>query len=150
MLVDDPGREGLPPADPLDQLDQLDPGIPAAPITEAAVFAAAPPVSTEPSPDPVADRVASTQSGDRDPGQTRIPVFDLERLRWWLTDGEVALGRIAVVSVELDNLARVNEGRGYQAGAQLLEAITARLRAVTRPPRRRRAREPRAVRPRLP
>ena len=77
--------------------------------------------------------MASTQSGDRDPGQTRIPVFDLERLRWWLTDGEVALGRIAVVSVELDNLARVNERLGYKAGAQLLEAITTRLRAVTRP-----------------
>ena len=110
----------------------LDPGIPPAPITEAAVFAAAPPESAEPSPDPVADP-GHRPSGDRDPGQTRIPVFDLERLRWWLTDGEVALGRIAVVSVELDNLAQVNERLGYKAGAQLLEAITTRLRAVTRP-----------------
>jgi diguanylate cyclase (GGDEF)-like protein len=69
----------------------------------------------------------------RDPGQARIPVFDLDRLRWWLTDGEVTLGRIAVVSVELDNLAHVNERLGYKAGAHLIEAITTRLRAVTRP-----------------
>ena len=138
VLVDDPGLEGLAAPDdaddPLDPLDPLEAGIPPAPITEAAVFAAAaPPGSTEPSPDPVADPAASTSSGDRDPGQTRIPVFDLERLRWWLTDGEVALGRIAVVSVELDNLSLVNERHGYRAGAQLLEAITTRLRAVTRP-----------------
>jgi diguanylate cyclase (GGDEF)-like protein len=77
----------------------------------------------------------SPASGDggRDPGQARIPVFDLDRLRWWLTDGEVSLGRIAVVSVELDNLAHVNERLGYKAGAHLIEAITTRLRAVTRP-----------------
>ena len=56
-------------------------------------------------------------------------MFDLDRLRWWLTDGEVVLGRIAVVSVELDNLAHVNERLGYPAGAHLIEAITSRLRA---------------------
>jgi diguanylate cyclase (GGDEF)-like protein len=60
-------------------------------------------------------------------------VFDLDRLRWWLTDGDVTLGRIAVMSVELDNLAHVNERLGYKAGEHLIEAITTRLRAVTRP-----------------
>src|SRR5439155_23753143 len=77
--------------------------------------------------------VAGTSSGGREPGQARIPVFDLDRLRWWLTDGDVTLGRIAVVSVELDNLAHVNERLGYKAGEHLIEAITTRLRAVTRP-----------------
>ena len=66
-----------------------------------------------------ADRGRRRRDGDRDPGQARIPVFDLDRLRWWLTDGEVVLGRIAVVSVELDNLAHVNERLGYTAGAHL-------------------------------
>ena len=40
-----------------------------------------------------------------DPGPTRIPVLDLDRLRSWLTLGDVNLGRLAIVSVELDNLA---------------------------------------------
>ena len=52
----------------------------------------------------------------------------------WLTEGDVELGRIAVVSVELDNLAHVStSASAHRAGAQLIEAITQRLRAVTRP-----------------
>jgi hypothetical protein len=89
-------------------------------------------LATEPAH--VTNEVVRTPPSDaRDPGQARIPVFDLDRLRWWLTDGEVVLGRIAVVSVELDNLAHVNERLGYKAGEHLIEAITTRLRAVTRP-----------------
>ena len=106
----------------------------------ASAEAAGPPVGPPPLPDaapdaPPAERraVATASDGGRDPGQARIPVFDLDRLRWWLTDGEVTLGRIAVVSVELDNLSHVNERLGYKAGAHLIEAITTRLRAVTRP-----------------
>ncbi len=68
-----------------------------------------------------------------DPAPARIPVLDLDRLRSWLTLGDVNLGRLAVVSVELDNLGVVQERLGYAAGAQLLEAITQRLRTVTRP-----------------
>ncbi len=60
-------------------------------------------------------------------------MFDLDRLRAWLTDENVRLGRIAVVSVEIDNLSYVNERLGYRAGAHLIEAITQRLRSVTRP-----------------
>src|SRR5439155_5210419 len=68
-----------------------------------------------------------------DPAPARIPVLDLDRLRSWLTLGDVSLGRLAVVSVELDNLGFVQERLGYAAGAHLLEAITQRLRTVTRP-----------------
>jgi diguanylate cyclase (GGDEF)-like protein len=71
--------------------------------------------------------------GDRSAPQARIPVFDLDRLRVWLTQEDLQLGRVAVVSVELDNLAHVQERLGYAAGAHLLEAITTRLRTVTRP-----------------
>ena len=67
------------------------------------------------------------------PRPARIPVLDLDRLRSWLTLGDVSLGRLAVVSVELDNLTFVQERLGYAAGAHLLEAITQRLRTVTRP-----------------
>jgi diguanylate cyclase (GGDEF)-like protein len=67
-----------------------------------------------------------------DPTPTRIPVLDLDRLRSWLTLGDVNLGRLAIVSVELDNLAFVEERLGYAAGAHLIEAITQRLRTVTR------------------
>src|SRR5207245_831033 len=77
--------------------------------------------------DPRAEHAVASDAapaGDRDSGPARIPVFDLDRLRWWLTDGEVVLGRIAVLSVEIDNLARVNERLGDKAGAQLIEAIT--------------------------
>ena len=72
-------------------------------------------------------------AGDRDAQQARIPVFDLDRLRTWLTQEDLHLGRVAVVSVELDNLPHVQERLGYAAGAHLLEAITTRLRTVTRP-----------------
>jgi diguanylate cyclase (GGDEF)-like protein len=68
-----------------------------------------------------------------DPAPVRFPVLDLDRLRSWLTLGDVNLGRLAVVSVELDNLGFVQERLGYAAGAHLLEAITQRLRTVTRP-----------------
>ncbi len=68
-----------------------------------------------------------------DPPPARIPVLDLDRLRSWLTLGDVNLGRLAVVSVELDNLGFVQERLGYAAGAHLLEAITQRLRTATRP-----------------
>jgi diguanylate cyclase (GGDEF)-like protein len=112
-----------------------------APDPDAGIDLAAAEMVTAPEPPRDAppparpERQAAPSSGDgrRDPGQARIPVFDLDRLRWWLTDGEVTLGRIAVVSVELDNLAYVNERLGYKAGAHLIEAITTRLRAVTRP-----------------
>jgi diguanylate cyclase (GGDEF)-like protein len=70
---------------------------------------------------------------ERDRGNVRIPVLDLDRLRAWLTDGSASLGRIAVLSVELDNLQHVNERLGHRSGAHLVEAITQRLRAVTRP-----------------
>jgi diguanylate cyclase (GGDEF)-like protein len=77
---------------------------------------------------------APSERGDRsDAGPPRIPVLDLDRLRSWLTLGDVNLGRLAVVSVELDNLGFVQERLGYAAGAHLLEAITQRLRTVTRP-----------------
>jgi diguanylate cyclase (GGDEF)-like protein len=68
-----------------------------------------------------------------DAAPARIPVLDLDRLRSWLTLGDVNLGRLAIVSVELDNLAFVEERLGYAAGGHLLEAITQRLRTVTRP-----------------
>jgi hypothetical protein len=68
-----------------------------------------------------------------DPAPTRIPVLDLDRLRSWLTLGDLNLGRLAIVSVELDNLGFVEERLGYAAGGHLIEAITQRLRTVTRP-----------------
>jgi diguanylate cyclase (GGDEF)-like protein len=68
-----------------------------------------------------------------EPAPARIPVLDLDRLRSWLTLGDVNLGRLAIVSVELDNLAFVEERLGYAAGGHLIEAITQRLRTVTRP-----------------
>jgi diguanylate cyclase (GGDEF)-like protein len=124
VFVQDPSVEGLPAS------------IPALLSVAAKPVPGVPTGATPPVEHPPVERRGTTDmasSGDRDPGQARIPVFDLDRLRWWLTDGEVVLGRIAVVSVELDNLARVNERLGYTAGAHLIEAITSRLRAVTRP-----------------
>jgi diguanylate cyclase (GGDEF)-like protein len=117
---------------PVASAPAFDPTIEFAPAPDLA--APAPP---RPAP-PVERRAAPSAppggaGGDREPGQARIPVFDLDRLRWWLTDGDVTLGRIAVMSVELDNLAHVNERLGYKAGEHLIEAITTRLRAVTRP-----------------
>ena len=81
-------------------------------------------------PGDVADD-ARTERADRN--APRIPVLDLDRLRVWLTEVDVEMGRIAVVSVELDNLAEVYERLGARAGAHLLEAITERLRTLTRP-----------------
>jgi diguanylate cyclase (GGDEF)-like protein len=54
-------------------------------------------------------------------------------LRSWLTLGDVNFGRLAIVSVELDNLGFVEERLGDAAGGHLIEAITQRLRTVTRP-----------------
>jgi diguanylate cyclase (GGDEF)-like protein len=68
-----------------------------------------------------------------EPAPTRIPVLDLDRLRSWLTLGDIDFGRLAIVSVELDNLGFVEERLGYAAGEHLIEAITHRLRTVTRP-----------------
>ena len=86
------------------------------------VFAPARPLAARPGP----DAHTPTPGADRtDPAPGRIPVLDLDRLRSWLTLGDVNLGRLAVVSVELDNLAFVQERLGYAAGAHLLEAITA-------------------------
>jgi diguanylate cyclase (GGDEF)-like protein len=86
-----------------------------------------------PAPAEPAEPADPRPPGDRSAEQTRIPVLDLERLRTWLTKEDVRLGRLAVVSVELDNLAHVQERLGFAAGAHLLEAITIRLRTATRP-----------------
>jgi diguanylate cyclase (GGDEF)-like protein len=77
-------------------------------------------------------RKADGSGGDRSTA-TRIPVLDLDRLRVWLTEGEVDLVRIAVVSVEIDNLAAVYDRFGARAGVELVESITQRLRTLTRP-----------------
>ena len=97
-----------------------------------ATYAAAPPLAARPDAD---DRRTASATGTEgtDAAPARIPVLDLDRLRSWLTLGDVSLGRLAVVSVELDNLGFVQERLGYSAGAHLLEAITQRLRTVTRP-----------------
>ena len=78
------------------------------------------------------DRRADARATDRS-NATRIPVLDLDRLRVWLTDGDVEMGRIAVVSVEIDNLASVYDRFGARAGVELVESITQRLRTLTRP-----------------
>ena len=100
-------------------------------LLEPEVVVAIPAPTAELVP-PTPERSAAT--ADRsDGGPPRIPVLDLDRLRAWLTDPSVRLGRIAVVSVELDNLQQVNERLGNRSGEQLIEAITQRLRGVTRP-----------------
>ena len=77
---------------------------------------------------------ARRRPADRsDRNAARIPVLDLDRLRVWLTEGDVEMGRIAVVSVEIDNLASVYERLGARAGVELVESITQRLRTLTRP-----------------
>ncbi len=101
-------------------------------------FGPAPEPSREPAEEPPAPipTTALAMSGptDRhDPTLARIPVLDLDRLRSWLTLADVNLGRLAIVSVELDNLIDVRERMGEAAGIKLLEAITERLRTVTRP-----------------
>jgi diguanylate cyclase (GGDEF)-like protein len=78
-------------------------------------------------------RSAASSVEGVDPSSARIPVLDLDRLRSWLTLGDLNLGRLAIVSVELDNLGLVEERLGYSAGDHLIEAITQRLRSVTRP-----------------
>ncbi len=103
---------------------------PPADLPPDMVFAPAPPLAARPDPD---DDPPTPGAEGTDPAPVRIPVLDLDRLRSWLTLGDVNLGRLAVVSVELDNLAFVQERLGYAAGAHLLEAITQRLRTVTRP-----------------
>jgi diguanylate cyclase (GGDEF)-like protein len=95
-------------------------------------------VDDEPVPELVtasagAATVRAAPAVERDPNATRIPVLDLDRLRVWLTDGDAEFGQIAVVSVELDNLAHVRERLGERASAHLIEAITQRLRTLTRP-----------------
>jgi diguanylate cyclase (GGDEF)-like protein len=104
-------------------------------VPELAVRPPEPFVAPVPVAEPLADvgRPAATGAERADPAPARIPVLDLDRLRSWLTLGDVNLGRLAVVSVELDNLGFVQERLGYAAGAHLLEAITQRLRTVTRP-----------------
>src|SRR5262249_23252730 len=96
--------------------DQADPSDPVAPM----------PLLAPPSPAGRDERTAGTTvaSDGNDPAPTRIPVLDLDRLRSWLTLGDVNLGRLAIVSVELDNLGFVEERLGYAAGGHLIEAIT--------------------------
>jgi len=118
----------MPPLADVPDLPDLPPVVPVVPVTSA------PPVAPTRIPE-VAELSdgGSVPAGDRDAQQVRIPVFDLDRLRTWLTQQDLHLGRVAVVSVELDNLAHVQDRLGYAAGAHLLEAITTRLRTVTRP-----------------
>jgi diguanylate cyclase (GGDEF)-like protein len=110
---------------------------PTAPLAGSAprvLGADAPATSASSAPAARDDRRGPAPSSDgSDPAPARIPVLDLDRLRSWLTLGDVNLGRLAIVSVELDNLNFVEERLGYAAGGQLLEAITQRLRTVTRP-----------------
>ena len=126
VIVDNPELPLAPPAMPL-------------PERAAPVPAGSRPVAAAPDLAPADDTPARAGTGvdvvsDRnDRGPVRIPVLDLDRLRAWLTDGSADLGRIAVVSVELDNLQLVNERLGYRSGTHLIDAITQRLRAVTRP-----------------
>jgi diguanylate cyclase (GGDEF)-like protein len=142
------GRRARRAADLVAQL--LDP-----PVVERSTAVAPVPESeaesevAPPSPDPVAhlggpipvaaladgrdDRRDAIADTGTDPIPARIPVLDLDRLRSWLTLGDLSLGRLAIVSVELDNLAYVEERLGYAAGGHLIEAITQRLRTVTRP-----------------
>lgn len=123
------GRRASRAADLVSQLLEPEVVVPdaVAPVVPAPHGADGPAVpAAEPPPAP-----GTSVRGDAAPA--RIPVLDLDRLRSWLTDASVQLGRVAVVSVELDNLEDVNERLGPRAGAQLLEAITQRLRSVTRP-----------------
>ena len=94
------------------------------------VYSPAPPLAARAGRD---DRTATPGPDRGDPAPGRIPVLDLDRLRSWLTLGDVNLGRLAIVSVEIDNLEFVEERLGYAAGEHLIEAITQRLRTVTRP-----------------
>ena len=117
QLADLPDLADLPPVPPV---------VPVVPVAPTRMPARMPEVAE-------LANGGSVPAGDRDAQQVRIPVFDLDRLRTWLTQEDLHLGRVAVVSVELDNLAHVQDRLGYAAGAHLLEAITTRLRTVTRP-----------------
>src|SRR4051794_11733259 len=112
--------------------DLAPPTVLESPVEPLATIAAPAPAPALASRD---DRRGATtitnESHDSTP--TRIPVLDLDRLRSWLTLGDVSLGRLAIVSVEIDNLGFVEERLGYAAGDHLIEAITQRLRTVTRP-----------------
>jgi diguanylate cyclase (GGDEF)-like protein len=109
---------------------------PAAPAVAADVTqTASAPAFAVPAPSARDERRGGTAGAKdgTDPAPARIPVLDLDRLRSWLTLGDLNFGRLAIVSVELDNLAFVEERLGYAAGGHLIEAITQRLRTVTRP-----------------
>jgi hypothetical protein len=99
----------------------------------SALAEAIPAIAVPPLPARHERHPAASGAGGNDPAQTRIPVLDLDRLRSWLTIGDVNFGRLAIVSVEIDNLGFVEERLGYGAGGHLIEAITQRLRTVTRP-----------------
>ena len=94
--------------------------------------------------------IVSDPADRGDAGQARIPVLDLDRLRAWLTDGNVRLGRVAVVSVELDNLNHVNERLGYRAGCAPHRGDHPAPALGDAPARRGRARQPGALRARVP
>ena len=113
---------------PIDAAPELD-AAPAAALSETMPDIAVPPLPARNDRRPG----ASGAGEGNDPAQTRIPVLDLDRLRSWLTLGDLNFGRLAIVSVEIDNLAFVEERLGYAAGGHLIEAITQRLRTVTRP-----------------
>jgi diguanylate cyclase (GGDEF)-like protein len=140
--VDEPGTswvetaaapaEAVPIAEPVAPAE----AVPIAePVAPAEALVPELPTSAVPVPPRRDDRrgAASGSPDGSDPAPTRIPVLDLDRLRSWLTLGDVNFGRLAIVSVELDNLAFVEERLGYAAGGHLIEAITHRLRTVTRP-----------------
>jgi GGDEF domain-containing protein len=74
-----------------------------------------------------------TTPATRDANAVRIPVLDLDRLRTWLTERAADLGRVAVVSVELDEVPQLRARVGDAATARHLEAVSARLRTLTRP-----------------
>ena len=80
----------------------------------------------------------------------RIPVLDLDRLRSWLTLGDVSLGRLAIVSVEH------RQPRLRRRAARLRRRRSSHRGDHATPPhgdppaRRRRPREPRALRARVP
>jgi diguanylate cyclase (GGDEF)-like protein len=124
----------MPPLPPVPPVPPVVPTVPATnPETAPVPAPATSPAASGPRVPAQPTDARPAAPGDRDPQQARIPVLDLDRLRGWLTQGDLDLGRVAVVSVELDNLAHVQERLGYAAGAHLLEAITTRLRTVTRP-----------------
>ena len=77
-------------------------------------------------------RKAEGRGGDRS-NRHAFPCSTSTDCRVWLTEGDVEMGRIAVVSVEIDNLASVYDRLGARAGLELIESITQRLRTLARP-----------------